>query len=450
MIGKIKKRGRSLLVLSGLVGVFPAASADYVLKAPIRISSARFPAIAASADAQDVMVSWYTPTTAEFRRSTNGGNSFGPTRVAVDDPSIHGDGAWFNMVYGTVPVFTVDGSAAYLMSGVTLKTDVYAPPPGLPPGLNRNTLGVYDTTGTSSSPEQVIAVVSNGCELDTPLGCGSLGDFEFVSDDLAQHSASVFQYFQREGDQQSDIIVVPGEGGRLHFDSPINLSETVLESPNGHESAPKIAMDGSGQKLFVIWKETSGASATRFARSLDGGSSWSLLPSNTDNASGIGLDYARTAGTLVQAYHTGFYYDPSNPSLIVVRTSSDDGNTFGPAVTVAEPQDLGGGDVEQVTGPVFIAVSRDGQTIAVLHAEEFCDNVFGCMGGSGEPFDTVLSVSEDGGASFQRLGVIARGNFASYDLAVSANGDHILIIADHVSATGQEAAVFVRADRVSD
>ena len=93
MIGKIKKRGLSLLVVSGLVGGVPAASADYVLKAPIRISSARFPAIAASADAQDVMVSWYTPTTAEVRRSTNGGNSFGPTRVAVDDPSIHGDGA---------------------------------------------------------------------------------------------------------------------------------------------------------------------------------------------------------------------------------------------------------------------------------------------------------------------------------------------------------------------
>jgi len=94
--------------------------------------TARTPSIAALSDGQALLISWYEPTSVRFRRSANGGASSGPERVALTmlTPSV--DGAWFDAVYGTASVFTADGSASGIMSGVTLRTGPYDPPPGLP------------------------------------------------------------------------------------------------------------------------------------------------------------------------------------------------------------------------------------------------------------------------------------------------------------------------------
>ena len=91
----------------------------------------------------------------------------------------------------------------------------------------------------------------------------------------------------------------------------------------------------------------------------------------------------------------------------------------------------------QVTEPVQAAISR---TIAVMHAEEFCDAALGCTGGT-EVFATVLSVSEDGGATYERLGAVADSFFADFDLAISGDGNTIYVAA----GTAHDESHFIRA-----
>lgn len=156
------------------------------------------------------------------------------------------------------------------------------------------------------------------------------------------------------------------------------------------------------------------------------------------------LDYARDVATLALAYQTGYFNDPADPSRIELRKSDDDGASFGAPVIVAARRDLGDGDYTQVRGPVELAVSRDGQTIAALHAEVFCDAVFGCEVSNTYPKDVVLSVSEDGGASFERVGVIASSIVQNYDIAIAADGSAVLMVVDDFDI---DASVFVRAER---
>ncbi len=235
------------------------------------------------------------------------------------------------------------------------------------------------------------------------------------------------------------------QAGDRRFSPAINLSALLLPTQDGNDFTPRIAMDGTGQTVFVNWTEVDGAdgSAERIARSTDGGVTWSLLDSLDDRSYNSDLAYARDAGLLAWAYQTGFYFIADDPSVIALRLSNDAGASFAPQVVAAARQDLGGGDTMQVSGPVRTAVSRDGQTVAILHSEEFCSAVFGCSGGSVTPFEVVLSVSADGGSSFQRFGVVSQTFFAAYGVAISADGSSVFVASD----TTAGMTVFVRADR---
>ncbi|MEC9360101.1 MAG: hypothetical protein VX836_19795 [Pseudomonadota bacterium] len=113
MINKNSILGLSTSALSGLS---VQAHAEFTPQVPNFIT-ARTPSIAALSDGQALLISWYEQTSVRFRRSANGGASFGPERVALTmlTPSV--DGAWFDAVYGTASVFTADGSASGIMSG---------------------------------------------------------------------------------------------------------------------------------------------------------------------------------------------------------------------------------------------------------------------------------------------------------------------------------------------
>jgi len=119
-------------------------------------------------------------------------------------------------------------------------------------------------------------------------------------------------------------------------------------------------------------------------------------------------------------------------------------------VTVAEKRVLGDGTEMIPTSPVRVSASDGGEVIAVLHAEEPCDPVFGCLGGSVLPFDVVLSISEDGGDTFERVGVVAQTHFAqslsyAYDLQVRGDGDAIYLVSESAQ---HGATVFRRAVRI--
>ena len=72
------------------------------------------------------------------------------------------------------------------------------------------------------------------------------------------------------------------------------------------------------------------------------------------------------------------------------------------------------------------ATSRDGTTIAVVHAEEHCDTGRGCPRWHGGVRDRI-DVSEDGGAHYQHLGAVAHTFFADFDVAISGDGSTIYV-----------------------
>ena len=178
------------------------------------------------------------------------------------------------------------------------------------------------------------------------------------------------------------------------------------------------------------------------AASIDGGSTWALRGAATDAFYDSDVDYARDAGRVVWAYHRGFYFIADDPSVIVTQTSDDDGVTLSPPIVVAAKETLPDGGTMQVTDPVRVATSRDGTTIAVVHAEEHCDTGRGCLGGT-EGFATVLDVSEDGGAHYQHLGAVAHTFFADFDVAISGDGNTIYV----TSGTLGGGSIMIRAIR---
>lgn len=82
-----------------------------------------------------------------------------------------------------------------------------------------------------------------------------------------------------------------------------------------------------------------------------------------------------------------------------------------------------------------------------MYAEEPCDNLFGCSGGN--PFNIVLSVGEDGGQTFDRVGVVAQSHLvqsldATFDLHVREDGGRISLVAH---SSDHDATVFQRYER---
>lgn len=183
------------------------------------------------------------------------------------------------------------------------------------------------------------------------------------------------------------------------------------------------------------------------ASSLDGGASWSLAQ-QADPWNDGDMAYANGSDELNVVYSTGFYF-LQPPAAIQLVKSVDDGATLSPPVTIALKHELPDGTEMMPASPVRISSSNDGQVIAVLHTEEPCDPIFGCLGGSVLPFDVVLSVSEDGGSTFERVGIVAQTHFAqslsnTFDVQVRDDGELIFMVSESGEHGG---SVFRRAVR---
>lgn len=419
---------------------------DFVLQPPVSVTPSRFAQFAVSDDGQHIVASWSAIDAVEYRVSRDGGRSFAPTEIALQAPRSRISGLYFDVESGTAPVISATGTDAHIFAGLEIQTDPFDPPPGLPPALRVSSMGLYGSSDLSGlfGKEQKITALSDRCVGPPGLRCSSLREFHMVSDDAARVYLAVWNAFGFDG-QDGETWFARGDAEQRDFAAPINLSEAVLPTPDGNDFRPRITASGDGEKVFVTWEEVPPADPFRIplARSLDGGQSWSLATSL--EASAPDVEFARSVGRLIWAYHIGFFFaDPLNPSRIEVRLSDDFGTTFGAPTLVAEKMEVPGG-THQVQGPVRVAASNDGSVIAVLYAQEYCDSIFGCTGGSVNPYDIVLSVSEDSGASYERLGVVARTHFKTfqpYDVAVQDDGSTVFVVSNSIPDT-----VLVRAVR---
>jgi len=344
-----------------------------------------------------------------------------------------------------------DGSVSRVLASLGLETDPFFPPPGLPPRLHVSFARLYGSGPATSSFRytHTVTKLSDNCRGQPGLGCSSLRALDAAMSADGTKISVIWNAFGFDG-QQGDTWFARAQGSDRSFGAPVNLSELLLPSSAGNDFDPRIVSSADGNRLFALWTEVSlsGDSATYVSSSTDGGGSWSLAEV-PDAWSDGDLAYTDGNGVLHFAYSTGFYF-LQPPSEIQIAQSSDDAGTFLPPVTVAEKRVLGDGTEMIPTSPVRVSASDGGEVIAVLHAEEPCDPIFGCLGGSVLPFDVVLSISEDGGDTFERVGVVAQTHFAqslsyAYDLQVRGDGDAIYLVSESAQ---HGATVFRRAVRI--
>lgn len=437
-----------LALFSALSFLLPVPTqAAFMLESPLQITSSRSVQLATSQDGQEILITWNKLDSVDYRVSHDGGLSFSPVKVAVEAPESPLEGLSFEIENGTAPVFSADGLVAHIMAGLVLETDPISPPPGWPADLKLSLVKLFTSTNLEAGFErtQRITFVSDKCTSSFPLRCAGLRDFHLTANDSLDVMAAALNAYRFDG-KQGDIWFALGEDGEQQFFRAVNISRGVLSSPEGNDYNPRMAMDATGARIFISWTEISpsGNYMVNLAHSSDSGETWSG-PFVEDGWNVCDLDYARSAERLFWAYHTGYYFgDPQNPSRVDVRISNDGGETLGAATIAAIGYELPDTSTMEVTHPVRVAVSGDGQVVAVLHAEERCDPVLGCLGGFAEPFDIVLNVSEDAGATYKRVGVVAQSYFSTFDLSVRDDGQEVYITTDSTSPDG---TVFLRAVR---
>jgi hypothetical protein len=428
------------------------ATADFSLEPPLVLTPDRTVGMAVSRGGQSVLVAWDDQLGVYFRLSQDGGLSFQPQKQAAAPPPENIDGLWLEFDSGSVPLMAADGGVSRVLASLGLETDPFFPPPGLPPRLHLSFPRLYGSGPATAFFRYTHAVtgLSDYCQGAPGLGCSTLRVLDAAMSADGQQIAVIWNAFGLDG-QQGDTWFARAQGSDRTFGAPVNLSELLLPSSAGNDFDPRIVSSGDGNRLFVLWKEigVSGDSPTNIASSTDGGVSWSLTQLEEVSSDGD-LAYTDESGVLHLAYSTGFYFlDP--PIEVQIAQSGDDAGTFSPPVTVAVKHVLGDGTQMMPTSPVRVSASDDGRVIAVLHAEEPCDPIFGCLGGSVLPFDVVLSISDDGGFGFQRVGVVAQTHFAqslsyAYDLHVRGDGDAVYLLSESAQ---HGATIFRRALRIS-
>jgi len=436
-----------LILFSALTFLHPeSVQAVFVLDSPTYIASAGSMELATSQDGQEILITWSWLDSVKYRVSHDGGLSFSPVMTVMEAPQSTLEGLWFDIEYDNACVMSADGSVAHVMAGLVIETDPWFPPPGWPPALKVTLFRLYTSYDLDRGFDKAQYITSVSADRSWFFGLGHsyVRDFVLAANDSADIFAAALGAFNMA--RMGDTYFSQGEAGGYKFSRPKNLSRAVLPHPYGNDYDQRIVMDATGQKIFVCWTEISDDTdfSGNLAHSLDGGETWSE-PFVEDTWYDSDLDYADAAERLVWAYDTGYYfYDPLDPSRIAVRISDDDGMTMGEPTTVALAHTLPDSSTMQVTYPVRVAVSADGQVIAILHTEEHCTTAFGCTGGSIEPWQIVLSVSEDGGSTYERVGLVAISSYATFDLAVRQDGQEVFITSESEDAGG---TIFLKAVR---
>lgn len=230
---------------------------------------------------------------------------------------------------------------------------------------------------------------------------------DLVTSDDAVVSWTTYMAYDRSGGRAPrQVYLARMESGRW-VGAPTNLSDLLV--PNDFsESEPRIATDITGDQVFVAFNglgTPTGAGGYHgghtLASSTDAGLSWNT---QTVDAYDGDLAVARDSGEVLWAVSN----TDAGAVVIQLRTSTDSGQTFSAPTTVVTP--LRG------SSPLRVAVSRDGQTVAIGYVESWIPP------GTSQNH---LLVSEDGGTTWSDLRL--RLWSYSFDVAMSDDGDTVYV-----------------------
>jgi len=196
----------------------------------------------------------------------------------------------------------------------------------------------------------------------------------------------------------SEIFLASSHDGGVTFGVPVNVSNT----PEGDSSLPNIV--AAGDRVYVVWQDTSPTSDIFIASSADGGATFGV-PVNVSNQGASSIPQIAVSGDNVYVV----WADSSAGSPdIFIASSADGGATFGEPVNVSNTPD-GFSYLPQ------IAISSNG-TIYLAWQDNFpVDDIF-------------FASSTDGGISFGEpvdVSNTPEGSSFSPLLAASGNAVHV-------------------------
>ncbi|MCB9688086.1 MAG: exo-alpha-sialidase [Alphaproteobacteria bacterium] len=404
--------------LSGLT--LAGAAAAFTLEPSVFVTS-EF-ATHLDAGGETVTITWgSTGAAREVAGVTSGdrGVTFGPREVIQAVPPTLGAYRRLAPAGDAAVRHSADGTIRVVLGSVTMK-DVR-----LPPVYSSQYLTIpveYSSLATWRSDfggpwlaSSFVDWMTDRCDAGGSR-CAKLGEVGLaLSDDASVGWAAycIEQNYYHPG-QMTDVLVTPvvmgGPAGPV-----ARMSDVPVHGSDCHFL--DVATDASGSTVLVAW-----GPYVHLTRSVDGGVSWTELYLPYENSSDI--EIVRDTGLTVLA--TGAW-DPLviGSTWIQIRTSLDGGATFDPPVVVDATPSI---QVDRVR----LAVSRDGSTMALLY------------GVGGPTGDVVLTVSEDGGGTWSRVGVVGRWTSTpTFDLAMSSEGDEIYVTRYHP----QDGTRFSRAVR---
>ncbi|MCB9686789.1 MAG: exo-alpha-sialidase [Alphaproteobacteria bacterium] len=358
------------------------------------------------------------------RTSLDGGLTFGP-RELVHSVTRAPD-AWHRLtpLSTTAVGLSADGLERSVAGGI-LMTDSRLPPlfsyPPVTVDVEYGAAGVWRDDGAGWVPAHFLDAMTDRCDAGG-RSCMLLAQVDdvAVSDDgdvVWSSYTGWDHYLQANPGRRGQALITRAVRGSA-VGAPIDLSARLLADDRTMELGARIATDASGDHVVAALYRGSSPVEQHLGVSFDAGATWQ---DTMVEGAASDVDYARDADIVAW----GVIRTSPVEYAIDVRTSTDGGRTFGAPVTVHAS--VHGSPPSLMIDELRLAISRDGQVMAVVHEEDRCSPSCG-----GAP-DVVLRVSEDGGATWTRLGVLTTTYAATYRVAVSDDGDTIWVAARDAS-----------------
>ena len=168
------------VLLYGLACALSPAHAGYLLEPPSQITTDRSVRIAATGGGQTVLVAWDERDGVYFRVSNDQGLGFQNQKLIAAPPDEMVDGLWLEFEAGTVPLISTDGNVSRVLSSLSLETDPFFPPPGLPASLHLSSPRLYVAGPFTSIFRYThgVARISDACFGPPGLGCSGLRNLD--------------------------------------------------------------------------------------------------------------------------------------------------------------------------------------------------------------------------------------------------------------------------------
>jgi len=295
----------------------------------------------------------------------------GPTFLAVNDTlQFDTDPANLNVTW------TVLGGNS---NGTITQDGLYTAPPALPTDnlitVQAEQDGVTDTATVSLQTADSLTFSSPDQINDTPVNGAFAGIaviFQGVSDEIGAGSGRI----------NSGWIGSTGTGSDVFFSQSIDLGAFSPEAnlSNDTTSAFNSLILDNNLNPGIFFTSSSG-NVLKFSSSTNQGSSFSPPVPVVNPPSGLGEIAASGAVDGNNAYHVTYTEDFSGSPTAKYSKSTDQGATWSAPINVSPSANE--------NGYSYVAVSDNGQTVAICYAED-----------TGTDTEVFVSVSTDGGNTF--------------------------------------------------